>query len=76
MQDKVHWGLKSRDFEILRLIVSERSIKEIANMLHISRGALTQSMRRIYAQIGVESMVGAAVWATEHGIKPDKKEAA
>lgn len=76
VHNEVHWGLKPRDFEILRLIVAERSIKDIANQLHVSRGALTQSMRRVYAQIGVESMVGAAVWATKHGIEPETKKAA
>ena len=73
---KLNFGLSSRHYGLLQLLVEEKSMKEIASELRISKSAVKQHFTALYSLLGVHGQVGAAVWATEHGIKARGRKAA
>src|SRR4030042_1243224 len=64
-------GLRDRELEILRLVATGASNKEIANLLHISTNTVKVHLRNIFAKIGVSSRSEAAMFAVNNGLISD-----
>lgn len=61
-------GLSPREIEVLRLIASGRSNKQIAGDLHISENTVARHVQNIFAKTGVGSRAGAASFAMKKGL--------
>lgn len=61
-------GLTAREIEVLRLIIRERSNRQIADALFISPKTVGRHVENIYSKIGVSTRAGAAVFAMENGL--------
>ncbi|HUN22171.1 MAG TPA: LuxR C-terminal-related transcriptional regulator [Anaerolineales bacterium] len=73
-------GLTERERELLRLVATGASNKEIATQLFISVNTVKVHLRNIFTKIGVLSRTEATLWAIEHKIVEapggDSKESA
>lgn len=65
-QDSVG-GLTKREREVLTLVASGATNREIAAGLYISESTVDFHMRNILAKLGVRNRAQAAAWALEHG---------
>ena len=63
-------GLTNREIEVLRLIVREKTNREIADALFISPKTVGRHVENIYSKIGVSTRAGAAVFAMENRLVP------
>lgn len=63
-------GLSEREVEVLRLVATAYSNREIAERLHISRRTAEHHVQHIYDKIGVSTRSGAALFACEHNLLP------
>lgn len=61
-------GLTNRQVEVLRLVASGMSNKDIAERLVISRRTAEHHVQDVYAKIGASTRAGAALFAMEHGL--------
>lgn len=61
-------GLSEREVEVLRLICSGGSKKEVADELSISPSTVDHHVRHIYEKAGVRSRAGATLFALEHDL--------
>jgi non-specific serine/threonine protein kinase len=61
-------GLSGRELEVLRLLASGSSDREIAETLFISPGTATTHVRNIRGKLRVHSRGAAAVYAVRHGL--------
>ena len=59
-------GLTNRELEVLRLVASGRSNREIAAELVISEHTVARHVQNIFAKVGVSSRTAAASFAFEH----------
>jgi HD-GYP domain-containing protein (c-di-GMP phosphodiesterase class II) len=59
-------GLTDREIDVLRLIMKERTNREIASVLYISPKTVSRHIENIYTKIGVSTRAGAAVFAMEN----------
>jgi DNA-binding CsgD family transcriptional regulator len=59
-------GLTSRELDVLRLVASGRSNKQIAAELVISEHTVARHVQNIFAKLGVSSRTAAASFAFEH----------
>lgn len=61
--------LTSREMDILRLIASGRSNKEIANDLSLTEGTVKGYVSNVLAKLGVQDRTQAALMAVREGLK-------
>ncbi len=65
--DLIH-PLSERELEVLRLLSTGLSNKEIAPILFISESTVKTHIEHIINKLGVSDRVQAAVWAARHGL--------
>jgi DNA-binding CsgD family transcriptional regulator len=61
-------GLTSREAEVLGLVASGKSNREVAADLFISEKTVARHLSNIFAKVGVSSRTEAAAYAFEHGL--------
>lgn len=61
-------GLTPREAEVLGLVASGRTNKEIAATLHLSERTVARHLSNIFTKIGVNSRTGATAFAYEHDL--------
>lgn len=61
-------GLTAREEQVLGLVVSGASNREIADDLVISVKTVSRHLANVYTKVGVGSRTAAAAWAHAHGI--------
>ena len=59
-------GLSAREIEVLKLVASGRSNREIAAVLVISEHTVARHLQNIFSKLGVPSRTAAAAYAFEH----------
>jgi ATP/maltotriose-dependent transcriptional regulator MalT len=59
-------GLSARELEVLRLVASGKSNREIATTLVISEHTVARHLQNIYAKLGLSSRAAATAFAFEH----------
>lgn len=62
------YGLTSREREVLRLVASQQTDKEIAEALFISRHTASTHVKHILGKLGVGTRRDAAACAIDHGL--------
>jgi DNA-binding NarL/FixJ family response regulator len=66
-------GLTARELQILRLVGSGTSNRDIARTLVISEKTVRNHLEHIYTKAGVSNRVSASLFALQHGIlRPDQ----
>lgn len=61
-------GLTAREAEVLRLVASGQTNKEMATALHLSERTVARHLSNIFTKIGATSRTAAAVFAFEQGL--------
>ena len=61
-------GLTARELEVLRLVASGKSNKEIAAALVISEHTVARHVQNIFTKLGVQSRTAAGAFAFEHDL--------
>ncbi len=61
-------GLSRRELEVLRLVASGKSNREIAGALLISEHTVARHLQNIFAKLGVPSRAAATAFAFEHDL--------
>jgi len=61
-------GLSAREREVLRLVATGRSNREIASALVLSEHTVARHLQNIYAKLGVSSRTAAGAFAHEHDL--------
>jgi non-specific serine/threonine protein kinase len=62
------FGLTARELEVLRLVASGRTNREIAAALFVTQRTAATHVTHILAKLGVESRTEAAAWAVRYGL--------
>jgi ATP/maltotriose-dependent transcriptional regulator MalT len=62
------YGLSERELEVLRLIASGKSNREIASTLVISEHTVARHLQNIYGKLGISSRAAATAFAFEHAL--------
>jgi DNA-binding CsgD family transcriptional regulator len=60
------YGLSERELEVLRLVASGKSNREVASRLVISEHTVARHLQNIYAKVSVSSRAAATAFAFEH----------
>jgi ATP/maltotriose-dependent transcriptional regulator MalT len=66
MRARPTYGLSERELEVLRLVASGKSNREVAATLVISGHTVARHLQNIYAKLGVSSRAAATAFAFEH----------
>jgi DNA-binding CsgD family transcriptional regulator len=61
-------GLSRRELEVLRLVASGKSNREIASVLVISEHTVARHLQNIFAKLGLSSRAAATAFAFEHDL--------
>ena len=61
-------GLSRRELEVLRLVASGKSNREIASALVISEHTVARHVQNIFAKLGLSSRAAATAFAFEHDL--------
>jgi DNA-binding CsgD family transcriptional regulator len=61
-------GLTSRELQVLRLVASGKSNREVASALVISERTVARHVQNIFAKLSVSSRAAASVFASEHDL--------
>jgi DNA-binding CsgD family transcriptional regulator/tetratricopeptide (TPR) repeat protein len=61
-------GLSAREVEVLRLVASGKSNKEIASALFLSVKTVDRHVSNIFVKLDVPSRAAATAWAYQHGL--------
>ena len=61
-------GLSRRELEVLRLVATGKSNREIAAALVISEHTVARHLQNIYAKLGLSSRAAATAFAFEHDL--------
>jgi DNA-binding CsgD family transcriptional regulator len=61
-------GLTARELEVLRLVASGRSNREIASSLIVSEHTVARHLQNIFGKLGVSSRTAATAFAFEHDL--------
>ncbi len=61
-------GLSRRELEVLRLVASGKSNREIASVLVISEHTVARHVQNIFAKLGMSSRAAATAFAFEHDL--------
>ena len=67
-QTEATYGLSERELEVLRLIASGKSNREIASVLVISEHTVARHLQNIYRKLGISSRAAATAFAFEHAL--------
>ena len=67
-QDMSHKSLSDREFEVFNLLVSGKSITEIAEMLHLSVKTVSTHKTRILQKMSSHSLAELVQYAVAHGL--------
>ncbi|BCB75598.1 response regulator transcription factor [Phytohabitans flavus] len=65
-------ALTAREIEILRLVATGSTNREIAGRLFLSEGTVKNHISRILGRLGLRDRTQAAVYAHDHGLLPDR----
>ena len=63
--------LTEREHEVLRLIATGVSNRDMASILFIAESTVKTHVEHIIGKLGVSDRVQAAVWAARHGLAPE-----
>ncbi|MCE6999230.1 response regulator transcription factor [Saccharothrix sp. S26] len=63
-------GLTERELDVLRLLATGRTNREIATRLHVSEGTVKNHVSRILGRLGLRDRTQAAVYARDQGLLP------
>jgi DNA-binding NarL/FixJ family response regulator len=61
-------GLTAREVEVLRLVASGATNRQIAELLHLSVGTVNSHLTNILNKIGCENRTAATTFALQHGL--------
>lgn len=61
--------LTPRELEILQLVITGKTNKEIALEIYISTKTVEFHLDKIYTKLGVRTRMLAGVWAIQHGLR-------
>jgi HD-GYP domain-containing protein (c-di-GMP phosphodiesterase class II) len=67
-------GLTARELEVLCLVASGQTMKEIGRSLGISPKTADNHIQNLYAKIGVRTRAGATLFAIEHGLSGNSRK--
>lgn len=62
--------LTPREMEILRLVITGKTNKEIAREIFISKKTVEFHLDHIYSKIGARSRLMVGIWALQQGLQP------
>ena len=65
-QRRATYGLSERELEVLRLVATGKSNREIASTLVISEHTVARHLQNMYAKLGLSSRAAATAFAFEH----------
>lgn len=68
--------LTEREYEVLRLIATGVSNRDMASILFIAESTVKAHVEHIIGKLGVSDRVQAAVWAARHGLAPETEQLA
>jgi DNA-binding CsgD family transcriptional regulator len=68
LRETVPHGLSPRELEVLRLVASGKSNREIASVLVISEHTVARHVQNIFAKLGLSSRAAATAFAFEHDL--------
>jgi DNA-binding NarL/FixJ family response regulator len=66
--------LTQREMEILQLVLTGKTNKEIAGKIYISEKTVEFHLDHIYTKIGARSRLMAGIWAIEHSLTAETRE--